>query len=117
MTNLEFYKDEIKEKIKNGESFVCAICQAKNKNCPQCSADDGDDVLCNVVDWLLEEHKETIKLKQWEKDLLEKFNKSQFFDYESPLFKMKDDGYFKGVTDTSMALKEILDNCEVSENE
>lgn len=116
MTNLEFYKDEIYEMqrdlFENKDISVpygvgIAICDVYEKY------KGVHAFMPMVLDWLLEEHKETIKLKQWEKDLLEKFNKSQFFDYESPLFKMKDDGYFEGVTDTSMTLKEILDNCEV----
>lgn len=115
MTNLEFYKDEIKKKIKNGENFCCAICQTKNKNCPQCSADDGDDILCNVVDWLSEEYKEPIKLKQWEYDLMWGLEEgSKFHDWGS-LCYMKRKGYFKGVKDTSMSIQYILNNCEVIE--
>lgn len=115
MTNLEFYKDEIKKKIKNGENFCCAICQTKNKNCPQCSADDGDDILCNVVDWLSEEYKEQIKLKQWEYDLMWGLEEgSKFHDWGS-LCYMKRKGYFKGVKDTSMSIQYILNNCEVIE--
>lgn len=119
MTNLEFYKDEIKKKIKNGENFCCAICQTKNKNCPQCSADDGDDILCNVVDWLSEEYKEPIKLKQWEKDLIDIYcnvhNWKNVKLKNTTLFEMKDKGYFKGVIDTSMKIEDILKNCEVIE--
>lgn len=121
MTNLEANKDEIKKLIKKGERFGCAICKAKNKHCTQCCGDDGDDILCNVVDWLLEEYKEPIKLKQWEYDLIEicyKCNsyletdtlKSYFF-FES----LKEKGYFKGITDTSMKIEDILENCEVIE--
>lgn len=118
MTNLEFYKDEIKKLIKKGERFGCAICKAKNKHCPQCCGDDGDDILCNVVDWLLEEYKEPIKLKQWEYDTikyhgtLSKFNDIHF------LMAMKNKGYFKdmnSVEKRSMTIKDILKNCEVVE--
>ena len=115
MTNLEFYKDDIKKKIKNGENFVCAICQTKNKNCPQCSADDGDDILCNVVDWLLEERDKKIRLKQWEYDLMWGLEEgSKFHDWGS-LCYMKRKGYFKGITDTTMKIGYILNNCEVIE--
>lgn len=116
MTNLEANKDEIKKLIKKGENFGCAICKAKNKHCLQCSADDGDDFLCNVVDWLLEEHKEPIKLTKFEYDLLMSYiNKGYFFKNYSELKEMRNKGYFKGVKDTSMSIQYILNNCEVIE--
>lgn len=115
MTNLEFYKDEIKKRIKNDESFGCAICKAKFKNCQQCSGDDGDDILCNVVDWLLEEHKEPIKLKQWEYDAIKYHGKLSKFNDICFLMAMRNKGYFKGITDTSMKTEDILKNCEVIE--
>lgn len=66
--------------------------------------------------WLLEEHKEPIKLKQWEKDLLDcTFNKSLDFKDYRDLLEMKHRGYFKGISDTDMKLGEILENCEVIE--
>lgn len=114
VTNLEYYKDEIKKKIKNGENFGCAICQAKNKNCKQCSADDGDDVLCNVVDWLLDEHVTPIRLKQWEKDLLE-MHKGLKFENWGNLMDMKEKGYFQGVVNTKMKVDDILGVSEVEE--
>lgn len=118
MTNLEANKDEIKKRIKNGENFGCVICKAKNKHCPQCCGDDGDDILCNVVDWLSEEYKESIKLKRWEKDLLKSFGDAGShykFDYFHPLREMKSMAYFEGVKDTSMELGDILGHCEVVE--
>lgn len=122
MTNLEYYKDEIKKRIKNDENFGCAICKAKFKNCQQCSGDDGDDILCSVVDWLLEEHKEPIKLKQWEKDLISLYDEDDEvysidynFDSFLALIRLKEKGYFKGITDTSMKIEDILKNCEVVE--
>lgn len=117
MTNLEANKDEIKKLIKKGERFGCAICKAKNKHCTQCCGDDGDDILCNVVDWLLEEYKEPIKLKKWEYDLIDIYcnvhNWKNAKLKNTTLFEMKDKGYFKGVIDTSMTIEEILNNCEV----
>lgn len=113
MTNLEYYKDEIKEKIKKGENFGCAICLAKNKNCLQCEADDGNDILCNIVDWLLEEHKEPIKLKQWEFDLLNELRKDWNYAERKVFWELHKKGYFKGVFDIGMSPKEILENCEV----
>ena len=69
--------------------------------------------------WLLEEHKEPIKLKQWEYDVLNiltdgghagnwKFN-------DSICYSLKNKGYFKGVKDTSMSIQYILNTCEVIE--
>ena len=118
MTNLEANKDEIKKLIKKGERFGCAICKAKNKYCIQCCGDDGNDILCNVVDWLLEEHKEPIKLKQWEYDTLKYHGKLSKFNHIHFLVAMKNKGYFKdmnSVEKCSMTIKEILDNCEVIE--
>lgn len=118
MTNLEANKDEIKKLIKKGERFGCAICKAKNKYCKQCCGDDGDDILCNVVDWLLEEYKEPIKLKQWEYDTIKYHGKLSKFNDIHFLMAMKNKGYFKdmnSVEKCSMTIKEILDNCEVIE--
>jgi hypothetical protein len=118
MTNLEFYKDEIKKKIKNGENFACAICQVKNKNCQQCSADDGDDILCDFVDWLLEEHKEKIKLTEFENDVLKAFTKyptyvdDDIIDNYIALQDLSSAGWFQNV-DENLSIKEILENCEV----
>lgn len=71
------------------------------------------------VDWLSEEYKDPIKLKQWEKDLISVFDtsyskQSEFWSFLS-LKELKRKGYFKGITDTGMRIGEILDNCEVSE--
>lgn len=117
MTNLEANKDEIKKRIKNGENFGCAICEAKNKHCPQCCGDDGDDILCNVVDWLSEEYKEPIKLKDWEFELIgyiyrNSSNKMNFVSY-SVLNYLRGVGFFKGITNADMKLSEIIENCEV----
>ena len=70
------------------------------------------------IEWLLEEHKEPIKLKQWEKDLLEEISYiDESFEESFFLTGMRKRGHFKGITDTnmSMTIKEILDNCEVDD--
>lgn len=67
-------------------------------------------------DWLLEEHKEPIKLKQWEYDLIranDRPHECNVFESFNTYRNMKAIGYFEGITDTSMTLKEILENCEV----
>ncbi len=117
MTNLEFYRDEIIEKNKStdvGKYFECVLCEVRNKTydcrkpCSEC--------LEKSVDWLLQEYKEPIKLKQWEYDLLfiYSYDSTAKFEDSSVLSKMKGKGHFKGITDTSMALEEIVKNCEVT---
>lgn len=116
MTNLEYYKDEIKAKIKERNNIGCAFCLIKNKHCVCCSASDREDILCNVVDWLLEEHKEHIKLKKSEYGLIKFYDENwRFYNIDVLKFLQKQ-GHFKGITDTSITLKEILDNCEVVED-
>ena len=69
-------------------------------------------------DWLLDEHKEPIKLTKFEYDLLMSYiNKGYSFKNYSELKEMRNKGYFEGVTDTSMTINEILESCEVIENE
>lgn len=68
--------------------------------------------------WLLEEHKEPIKLKQWEFELIGYIYrtssvKKMFFVHYSELNYLRGVGYFKGITNEYMTLKEILENCEV----
>ena len=115
MTNLEFYRDEIIEKLKDGSWFECAVSGARNgaincnKTCAEC--------LEEGMGWLLEEYKEPIKLKQWEYDLLsiQKSPKDvNTFESFGTYMNMKEKGHFKGITDTSMTLEEILKNCEVT---
>ena len=117
MTNLEFYKDEINCFIKE-KSFGSVSCAIKYgfeefaikyienyKNRP-----------CEFVDWLLSEHKEPIKLKKWEYDLIrsnDRPHECNCFESFNTYRNMRKLGHFKGITDTSMTLKEILDNCEV----
>lgn len=65
---------------------------------------------------VLAEHKEPIKLKQWEKDLLEEIC---YIDerFEESLFLtgMRKRGHFEGVKDVTMTIREIIDNCEVED--
>lgn len=108
MTNLEYHKDELKRYLKD-ESDLRYFRYWKTR---------GYD---NFIDWLLEEHKEPIKLKQWEYDLIEICHKSNAYletdTLKSYIFfeSLKEKGYFKGITDTSMKIEDILKNCEVIE--
>lgn len=62
-------------------------------------------------DWLFQEHKEPIKLKQLEYDLLERYKYNGKFDDWKLFTDFKEKGHFKGVANTSMKIKDILDNC------
>lgn len=122
MTNLEYYKDQVAEIFRS--DLICNQIEEINKyrDCKECPFNTNDKNTCcdyhKFIDWLLEEHKEPIKLKQWEKDLL-----MVFYDYTESVKLTLDNaiiitpmlraGYFQGVPNTSMTIKEILDNCEV----
>lgn len=103
MTNLEYHKDELKKYIKDDTDL---------KNFKYYKNHDLD-----FIDWLLEEHKEPIKLEKWEFELIgyiyrTSFNKTNFVSY-SALNYLRGVGFFKGIIDTDMKLSEILENCEV----
>lgn len=120
ITNLEYVAS--KGLIKEG----CALCYTAhickygisciNKSCSKCEFNGNVD-LC--VQTLLEEYKELIKLTQFEFDLLKAKLETHGYCYFSACIDlrfMKDNGYFNGIADTSMTLREILDNCEVIED-
>ena len=111
MTNLEFYKDLIlKKKLEKPSSLICSICQIKNKKCV--CYKNGCPSNKELLNWLCEEQTEPIKLKQWEYDLLFEINTTDFRSVYV-LVKLKEKGHFKGITDITMNIKDILDNCEV----
>lgn len=115
MTNLEYYQDEIKHLIKE-KSFSTVSCAIKYgfEKFSIIHIDKYANTPCDFVDWLLSEHKEPIKLKQWEKDLLECYVNFNIIYLNSDFIKeLQSKGYFKGITDPSMRLKYILDNCEI----
>lgn len=120
MTNLEYVVSKNLDYEGNTLCYFAHICKygtgCENKECFKCKFNNNIN-LC--VQTLLQEHKETIKLKQWEHDLLKVKHVSygnHRFNWYVDLCSMKEKGYFKGVTDTSMTLKEILDDCEVVED-
>lgn len=118
MTNLEFYKDKILENIDKFYPLSCSVCSVMNNfdienGCSGVSCES-----TKALNWMLEEYKEPIKLKEWEKDLLKSFGGSDStyeFDYFIPLRGLKNMGYFDGIKDTSYELGYILNNCEVVE--
>lgn len=120
MTNLEAVAS--KGLIRNGNALCYAAhickhgvdCREKEYGCSECEFNDVD--LC--IQTLLQEHKEPIKIKltRFEFNLLkaklESYEYRYFSAYKDLRF-MKDNRYFKGITDTSMTLREILNNCEI----
>lgn len=66
---------------------------------------------------LEEERDKKIRLKQWEKDLISLFDTRYSNNYSFNSFLslngLKRKGYFKGITDTTMKLSEILENCVI----
>ena len=125
MTNLEYLKKNFNKFNLYDEDLFCELaftCKT-GKRCDgfkyeRCSEGCGGCQFRNIrnaIDYLLQEHKEPIKLKQWEKDFLKLHEYNQRFCNYTALFGMKHQGYFKCVEDESMTIKEILDNCEVIE--
>lgn len=117
MTNLEHVAS--KGLVEDGNSLcypahACKYgCNCYDKKCYECEFNKDID-LC--VQTLLEEHKEHIKLTKFEFDLLKAKLETHGYCYFSAcidLSNMKDNGYFKGIADTSTKLKEIVDNCEI----
>lgn len=120
MTNLEAYKEIIKEYVKETGELTCAVAKLRDfplKNCNYIACSDCKQFM---IDWLSEEYIEPIELTQFEYDLLDTFKKhgnykDSFDSYICDSMK-KERGYFKGVKDASMTLKEILDNCVVKKD-
>lgn len=116
MTNLEWLKNKAEEFNVSNFSRICvSVYKLKNKgkgcdgiSCNCCECNDIE----KCIDYILAEHKEPIKLKQWEYDLMCGLGRSKFCNWYY-LCYMKEKGYFKGITDTSMKIEDILKNCEV----
>lgn len=122
MTNLEHYKDELKEVIALRFVMENSISDDIGYGFRDFAIDHykewitDDKISGSFVDWLLEEYKEKIELKQWEFDLLGNYNSSNRFYETYTLQNMSDKGHFKGVKDKTMMIKEILDNCIIVED-
>lgn len=125
MTNLEYLKKNFNKFKLYDEDLFCElafICKTGERcegfKYERCSEGCGGCQFRNIrnaIDYLLQEHKEPIKLKQWEYDLLTLLNKESIFHTVYNLCKLREKGHYKGITDTSMTIKEILENCEVVE--
>lgn len=87
--------------------------ECEHKSCSECPHKK------IIVDWLLEGCEGPIKLTKFEYDLLGLYSdgkSSSGFDFFSTLRSMKRKGYFKNV-DEDMEINDILNNCEVINNE
>ena len=129
MTNLEYLKKNFNKFKLYDEDLFCElafICKTgercegfKYERCSEGCRGCQFINIRNAIDFLLQEHKEPIKLKKWEYDLIDIYcnvhNWKNAKLKNTTFFEMKDKGYFKGVIDTSMTIEEILNNCEVIE--
>lgn len=119
MTNLEKMKDEIKHySVLCVASHTCKYGKGcLTKRCSDCEFYNNVD---ECIDVLLSEYKEPVKLKRWEKDLLDtlvygnnSYRQSKFYNVLCLEGMKRRHGYFRGVTDISMTIGEILENCEI----
>ena len=100
----------------NFEHYIYRIAICVGNNCDDyfgcgdecCNCPFGDTE--KIKAWLLEPYKEEskIELTQFEHDLLTTIE-DQRFNFNQRNMKMKELGYFKGVKDTKMRIKEILE--------
>lgn len=122
MTNLEFYKDEIKRHIKNNTPSLSLKSDVIG-DAFRLFAYERIGLWLNdewfesqhFIDWLLAEHKEPIKLTKFEYDLLKCYQETkddgEFVDHYI-LTEMQYKGHFQNV-DYNLTIEEILENCEV----
>lgn len=127
MNNLERYKDEFVYML-NDVAYQPPVCNYFEKiwaysDCSCCPFCTKDNTVCDYqkfVDWLLAEHKEPIKLTQFEYDLLEYYTyvdnswNGRILHENYAIRYMCDKGYLKNV-DLNMTFREVLDNCEVED--
>lgn len=122
MKNIEKYCDELLN-LEGDINCYFTECIMKEecgnkKDCDECKKD--------LIKWLNEEYKEPIKLTQFEYDLLMVHMSAPFDDEDEMkdtklsssyiIEGMKEEGYFKDI-DLEMTLKEVLEKCEVIEEE
>lgn len=109
MTNLEFYKNKLcYNHAMCSNAFKCKYesdCSEWLCDCGKCEFYGNMNA---IIDALLSEHKEKIKLKHWEYDLLSTLNESTVFERNNRNMQMKNMGHFQGVKDTSLTIGEIL---------
>lgn len=129
-TNLEWLKENLTDKEKESRGNICNYALNKlkrnycrGKSCSLCPFNK----IGNLIDFLLEEYeepekKDPIKLTNIEHDILKlwttkfPFGSEKFNDLRlTSILKRK--GYFKDVKEENLTLDEILENCEVIQNE
>jgi hypothetical protein len=123
-TNLEHYYNALLKTgcnrfgVTDGKVKPCI-----NMSCSQCDLSAMDHMeYCkvNAIKWLASPYKKpTYKLTQFEYDLLSVHKDYKTYNNianQTHLFKMREKGYFKNI-DTNIPIREILDNCEVKEDE
>lgn len=125
MTNLEWLEQNLDRLRLNNDDLLCEVAfMSKNgKRCEECN-----NIMCSecqfrnlndAIDYLLQEHKEPIKLKQWEYDLIDTcykcnayletdtLNSYNFFE------SLKEKGHLIGIDDLKIRIEEVLNNCEI----
>lgn len=118
MLVIEKFSEEIKKIDEKPKQYQCELYGLLF------NTDECDNLSCNecckkIVFKLIEEYKEPIKLSKIEYDILESCTDESLcmmahpFERVTFLNKMKQKDYFKGVDDTAMSIKEILENCRV----
>lgn len=110
MTNLKKHKNELLSYTGNSpyidRAMQKAIAKFVYKHRFEIKGEDPESLL----NWLCEECDEPIKLKLFEKDILCMFGSSSKFEGYHFLMALKKKGHFKGIEDTSMTIKYILEN-------
>lgn len=122
MNNLEWVRSNFdKLEIDNYDLFcVIAFMSKTGKKCEKCGELGCRECqfrnIRDAIDYLLQEHKEPIKLKQWEYDLIKYHTQLAKFNDRHILMSMKNKGHFKDLNSVercSMTIKEILENCTI----
>lgn len=104
MTNFEFYREEMKDNDYDIVTLIKNHSEIQDKNVKE------------IMEWMYAEYAEPklpIMLEQWEYDVLKVYAQEPPFMVFDTLCDLKAMGHFRGVTDTSMTLQEILDRAEI----
>lgn len=119
MTNLEFYKNEINALLsKEASPYVSKKIGGAFEIFSINYAENYPNNAYKFIDWLLEEHKERIKLTRFEYDLIccvPDYDRKNLFVNMMFLREMKQREYFKDIKNLQTSIEYILDNCEVVE--
>lgn len=116
MTNLEWLKNTINGKEK--DSCFCSVLleKVKNERCSNLCSNCPFNYFEDIVYYLLQEHKEKIKLTKIEYDMLKitkDFNVKINCLNENIYFeKLKEKGYFRNI-DLRMSAEDVLENFEI----